>query len=445
MSKSHLIPLLLVVSLMLSACVPPAGSFALPAAQSDSSVPVAWFKLALQLAKSAPGFTPPVTSRLFGYMGVTLYEAVVPGMPDHRSMVGQLNSMPTMPPVEPGMVYDWPIVANSALAEITRSLFPKITADPVVKIRNLESTLQIQLSASIMPAVVERSVGRGRAVASAVYAWSKTDGGHEGYLHNFDSEPARSAEPGQWQPTPPLFAPPMQSRWGYNRPLLLPTAEICAVIPPPDYSTDPVSQFYQEAKEVYETVRTLTEEQRAIALYWADDPGQTATPPGHSISIATQMVESHHSTLAQAAEVYARVGIALSDAFVSCWRTKFIYNVERPISYIQRVIDPTWDKEKVTDPVITPPFPEYTSGHSVASMATAVVLTGLFGDNVRFTDITHVDRGLPARTYESFYDAAEEAAISRLYGGIHYRSAIVNGMAEGRCVGERVMALSLLK
>ena len=196
------------------------------------------------------------------------------------------------------------------------------------------------------------------------------------------------------------------------------------------------SAFYAEANECYRVTSDLTPDQEMIARFWSDDPGQTATPPGHSISIVTQVARELILTLDRAAEAYAKVGIAVADAFISCWRTKYQYNLLRPVTYIRRVIDPSW-----TPLLVTPPFPEYTSGHSVQSAAAAQVLTGLFGE-LAFSDHTHDARGLPSRSFRSFREAAEEAAISRMYGGIHFRAAIERGLEQGACIGEQVTALA---
>ena len=180
-------------------------------------------------------------------------------------------------------------------------------------------------------------------------------------------------------------------------------------------------------------MNNLTDEQRAIALFWADDLGATATPPGHSISLTTQVLSQLAARLDIAAETYAKVGIAVADAFIRCWDTKYRYNLLRPVTYIQRLIDADW-----LPLLVTPPFPEYTSGHSAQSGAAAEVLTDLFGPDFAFVDHTHDSRGLPARAFRSFFQAADEAAISRLYGGIHFRPAIERGLDQGRCVGRAV-------
>jgi hypothetical protein len=209
------------------------------------------------------------------------------------------------------------------------------------------------------------------------------------------------------------------------------------------FSTDQQSPFYTQALEVYSTVNNLTTSQTNTALYWNDNPVSTATPGGHSLSILTQVLAKENSNLAFAAEAYARLGIGLNDAFISCWKAKYTYNLIRPVSYINQNMDTSWHTV-----VSTPPFPEYTSGHSVQSGAMTRILSDIFGYTYSFTDHTHEGRtdfdGTP-RTYASFNDAASEAAISRLYGGIHYRAAIENGLIQGKQVGANVSSIVLKK
>lgn len=405
-----------------------------------SWVATRWFDLSLRLIEETPGFSPPVASRALGYMGVALYESVVSGMPANGSLTGQVNALQPLP--QPDGQLHWPAVANSALAEITRMLFRSTGSELMKTINDLEESLAWQFRSQAGEALIDYSVQYGRQVAEAIYSWSQSDGGHEGFTTNFSDDFEVPAGPGMWIPTPPAYLPALQPYWGDNRPFALAAANDCPVTPHPVYSEEPGSAFYGEVYEVYETVKDLTDEQREIALFWADDPGETATPPGHWISILTQVISKHDHSLDVAAEAYARLGMAMADAFIVCWYEKYQYNLIRPISYIQQVIDAGWNTPEVTDPVITPPFPEYPSGHSVQSGAAAVVLTELFGD-VPFTDRTHEARGLPARSFASFWEAAEEAAISRLYGGIHYSAAIDFGVEHGRCIGEKVNAIEL--
>jgi hypothetical protein len=192
----------------------------------------------------------------------------------------------------------------------------------------------------------------------------------------------------------------------------------------------------QEAQEVLEVDRTLTEEQEAIARFWSDDPMLSPTPPGHWIFIAADVLEEQDAPLDRRVEVMAKLSVAMADAFIGCWHEKFRWNLLRPVTVIRAHLDPGFEPL-----LITPPFPEYPSGHSTQSGAAAEVLTDLFGEGFAFTDRTHEDDGLPARSFPSFRAAAEEAALSRLYGGIHFRSAIEQGLEQGRCIGAHAAAL----
>jgi hypothetical protein len=405
--------------------------------QFDAEVPTAWFDLSLLLVQQTAGFSPPVASRAFAHAGVVLYEALVPGMPDHRSLAGQFKGLSELPRAGKNRVYHWPTVANSSLAAILRSLFPTAPAQGRAAIESMEARFAAQFRPVLPPGVYRRSVDRGQQVAAAVFEWSESDGGHEGYLRNFPLDYVPPAGPGLWVPTPPGFLRALQPFWGTCRTFAIASGAAC---PPGDhtpYSEEPSSRFYAEAVEVYETVNDLTSERRDIALFWSDDPGTTPTPPGHSISILTQVLRQKGSSLPVAAEAYAKVGIAVADAFIGCWHAKYRDNLLRPVTYIQaQQIDPSW-----LPLLATPPFPEYPSGHSVQSSASAQVLTDLFGE-VAFTDHTHDSRGLAPRLFGSFLEAAEEAAISRLYGGIHFRPAIELGFEQGWCIGERVSALA---
>jgi len=183
---------------------------------------------------------------------------------------------------------------------------------------------------SVPPPIYARSVAQGRAVARAVFAWASTDGFTT--LNNCPSIPP--VGPGLWGPTPPAFAPnPLQPCWGQLRPLVLPSSEACAPPPPPTYATDPASEVYALALEVYRTSLALTEEQTTIAQYWADGAGATGTPPGHWIAIMGQLARNDGLSLMTAAEGYARVGLAAADAFIGCWQTKYTqYRKSRPVS-----------------------------------------------------------------------------------------------------------------
>lgn len=398
-----------------------------------------WFELQRKLVKETPGFSPPVAARAFGYTGVALYETINPGIAGYQSLAGQLNELEFVPQPLADTEYHWPSAANSALASITRQLFANATEENLAAIEALYEDQAAVYASEVDSAVFQRSLRYGEAVARAIFEWSKTDGGHEGYMNNFPADYAPPAGEGLWTPTPRLNGDPqpaLQPYWGDNRPMLPAVNETCAPPPPPAYSEEPGTPFYAEAMEVYEVSQNLTPEQIEIARFWADDPGQTATPPGHSIAILQQVLTNENASLALAAEAYVKVGIAVSDAFIGCWKAKFDYGLLRPVTIIQKLAAPDWM------PIVnTPPFPEYTSGHSVQTGAAATILTDLFGENYAFTDHTHDALGLEPRSFASFAEMAEETAISRLYGGIHYRAAIEVGIDQGECIGQRVNAL----
>ncbi|HSN73701.1 MAG TPA: vanadium-dependent haloperoxidase [Anaerolineae bacterium] len=406
------------------------------AEDSDAAVPAAWFDLAYRLARDEK-LPPPLASRLFGYAGVGLYEAVAPGIPGAASLAGQLNELAALPQPDAPAEYHWPAVANAALATLFRTLLTGASGETQLAIMELERRFEDEFAVVAGPEVLQRSRAQGQSVGLAVFDWAQADG--FAYLNNCAYTPPSG--PGLWQPTPPGYASPLQPCWGQMRPFVLrERSDECQ--PPaaatPIYSEEPSSPFFFEALEVYQTVQNLTLEQAEVARFWADDVGKTGTPPGHNISVLTQIVRERGLALDAAAEAYARLGVGLADSFISCWQTKFVTSIPRPVTYINDLIDPAW-----TSPVVTPPFPEYTSGHSVQSGAAAAVLTALFGDDFAITDHTHDALGYAPRPFPSFQAMAAEAAISRLYGGIHYRSAIEVGLEQGACIGERVNALQL--
>lgn len=404
------------------------GSASIRTSEFDSSVAGSWFDLIYKSVRDER-FSPPVAARIYGYEAIALYEAVVPGMSDHQSLAGQLNALDPLPETDPDLEYDWPTVANSALATVGRSLFAANTAGTIAKIDALEQGIIADRGFAVPADVVERSTAHGNAIGMAVLAWAATDGYD---IHN-NCAFTPPMGPGLWVPTLPAFAPALQPCWGELRPFVLGAGDELEPAPPPPYSEDPSSQFYIEAREVYDVDNALTPEQIEIANFWADGPGATGTPPGHWIRIVTNLLSERRETLDVAAEAYARVGIAVHDAFISCWSCKFVFNLLRPITYVQQLIDATW-----TPLLPTPNFPEYTSGHSTQSGAAATVLTDLFGA-IPFTDSAHTDRGLAPRSFANFDEAADEAAISRLYGGIHYRAAIEIGVDQGNAIGEAIL------
>jgi PAP2 superfamily len=335
-------------------------------------------------------------------------------------------------------------VANASLATMTRMMFSNATPENKARIDLLERSLPLKYTQdfdpnSVTADITNRSETFGKLMAMAIMTWARTDGGHEawGPVRRTRAIFVPPSGSGKWSATPPAFAAPLLPYWGENRPFVIKTAADCPVPPPPVYSEEVGSDFYKQGLEVYQISTAATQEQRQFALYWADDAGKTPTPAGHWVFITNDLLKSRKDSLAMAAETFARLNLAMSDAFVAAWHTKYQLNVIRPVTYGQLVIDSNW----VPTLLVTPPFPDYPSGHSVQSAAAALVLEKAFGANTPFTDNTHNDRGWGPRNFKSFKAASDEAAVSRLYAGIHYRFSIEGGKPQGQCAAKAVLAL----
>jgi len=406
------------------------------ALHKDADVAFDWYKLQLRIfLYSSPQISPLVVGRNLGYVGIGLYESVRHGINGSVSFSEHLYQMPAMPGKENNNGYAWDISANAALAELVRSLYAiNLTVQNKASIDSLENAYNEKLSPNKGSEVFKRSQAYGRAVAKAIFDWSKTDNtnlSNAGY--------SAPAVPGSWIPTPAGFAGPAGPYLGLARPFLEANLQGSDVAFPFTYSEDPASDFYKMVKDIYDVSQTLSNEQRTIALYW-DDVGTAKgyTPPGHAFFIITQVLENKHSDLSFAAQVYAKAGVALRDAFILCWRGKYKYCILRPVTYIRKVIDPTWL------PLInTPSHPEYFAAHAFVTAAPMQVLTKLLGDNFEFTDNTYNFLGFAPRSFSSFNAVATEAGISRRYGGIHYLPSIQTGLMLGKECGEKAADIKL--
>ena len=401
-----------------------------------------WYRLVLELVRHTPTMSPPVASRAMGYIGVSAYEVVASGSDRMTSLAGQVNGLEAGPVREPGAVYDEAVAVQAALAASVTAFFANTGPTGQRAMGAMTDRFGAKVETGVPAEVVARSAAFGQAVAAHVLRWSQEDGGavveNMGFPHDYRPKEG----PQYWVPTSLVRQQqaPLLPDWGRNRPFVMPAGNACPLPPPPDYSEEPGSAFHSEALEVVRVTAALTDEQKAVARFWSDDAMLSPTPPGHWISIALQILERDGADVQTHVDVLARLGMAMSDAFIGCWYSKFEYDLLRPVTYIRRVIDPSWEPL-----LITPPFPEYPSGHSTQSGAAATVLTALYGERYAFADATHEDDGLAARSYGSFWQAAEEAGLSRLYGGIHFRAAITRGLDQGRCIGAHVNTLKTLE
>ena len=384
-------------------------------------------------------FSPPVSSRIYAYMSVAAYEAAIHDNPQYVSLAGQLNGLQPVPEPQPGVEYCYPLASVEAILTVGKALvFSEDKMDVFYK-----KIMEEFKDAGIPDEVFERSTAYGRQVAQHILAWSTKDNYKESRsFAKYSIEDDAST----WKPTPPAYMDAIEPHWAKIRTFAIDSCGQFKPAGPTPFSIDKESRFYKEALEVYSVGQKLTEEERQIASFWDCNPfvmnvkghvmfaTKKISPGGHWMNITHVACKKVNADYLQAAEAYALVSVALMDGFISCWDEKYRSKLIRPETYINEHIDEDWV------PLLqTPPFPEYTSGHSVISAASAVTLTKLFGENFSFLDSTEVEFGLPARSFNSFQEAAQEAAVSRLYGGIHYRPAIEHGVTEGKALGNFII------
>jgi hypothetical protein len=425
-------------ALAVAAAITLAPGLAFAAAPTPTDVIQDWYKMVLELTRHTATMSPPVASRAYGYIGVTAYEIVASGSDKLQTLAGQLNGLTAMPTRDAGEAYDTGIALDAGLSAVINDLFSHTGPIGHRAQESLEAQLVAALSDDVDGATVKRSQDYGRAIAAKILDWSRTDGGDLVENMGFPMQYALKKGPQYWVPTNSIVQQqlPLLPEWGNNRPFALPTSAACPTGAPPAYSEDPTSEYYRQAKEVDDTWKALTPDQRATARFWADDAMLSVTPPGHWLSIALGIIDRDKLSAEKAVDVVMRLGTGMADAFIGCWNSKYVYNTVRPITFIKRTMDPKFETV-----VNTPPFPEFPSGHSTQSAAAATVLTAIFGDNFAFDDSTDEADGLKPRSFPSFWAAAEEAGISRLYGGIHYRAAIELGAAQGKCIAGYTLAL----
>jgi hypothetical protein len=390
------------------------------------------------------------------YIGLAAYEAGVPGMPEYNSLENQFINL-SLPKADPALEYYWPLTVNAAYARSFKNFYPHISSQDLDKISGLEIQLEKSLSANITAEVKDRSKAFGQSVADAVFQYSKSDAtGHEAYKNPRPSSyiPPKIGTNGEklWQPTFPDRTPALFPYWGKVRPFAMKQSDLRGKAPLA-YSEKPGSKFYLQALETKAAVDNLTFEDKWIAEFWSDDFFEvTFEPAGRQIAIANQMITENKIPLDKSLELYAKLGMAMCDAAIAIWNTKYIYNVRRPIEYIRDVMDPNWvtalNHPYTNVKGLTPEFPAYPSGHSGFGASAASILTDIFGNNHEFTDNCHRGRlefvSIP-RTFSSFIEAGLENAYSRIPLGVHYRMDCEEGVRLGNLAAARVINLDWKK
>ena len=387
-------------------------------------------------------FSPPVASRVFVYPNIAAYEILAQNDSSYYSLENQIKHFGAIPTPDRSKNINYPLAAIIAHIDLSKQLIFSET-----KIENHRDSLYNIWEAS-NPREFKVSKDYGLKVASYIYDWMNKDNyAQTRTMSKFSVNPK---DEGRWQPTPPSYMDGLEPHWNKIRSFVMDSAAQFKPVPPPKFSMNKNSVFYKELTEVFEISKEITRkgdtsEEIAIAQFWDCNPYVSVTrghlmfavkkitPGAHWIGITKIAAKKDKADFTRTVFAYTKTSIAIADAFISCWDEKYRSNLVRPETLINTYFDDEWK------PILqTPPFPEYTSGHSVVSGAASIVLTSIFGDNFSFSDNTELPFGLPIRNYKSFKHAADEAAISRMYGGIHYRTAVEVGVGQGRKVGELV-------
>jgi hypothetical protein len=388
-----------------------------------------WISLQLRLMRNATGVPNHGFARHYAYSGVAAYESIAPGITgNNKQWSEKWNGLTGLPVAEPAKNYYYPANVNAAMAAINRSFFPNASAADKAAIDSLENALNQEFLQSEPLSVITRSAQFGKDVATAVFNWAETDG-----YKNANAAYTPPVGAGLWKPTPTAFGPAATPYWGNNRTIITGSIAQTGTPAPAAYSTDPNSSFYQMADQVYLASRTLTDDQKAMGLFWRDIPGVSS--PGHWLSILHQVIKKDESRLDKAAVAYALTGIAINDALITCFKSKYQHNLLRPVTYIREVMEyGTWNSF-----IGTPAHPEYPSAHSSLSAAAADIMTEIFGNSGSFTDHTYDYMGFLPRTYTSYAAIAEEAGASRFYAGIHFWPSIQAGLTQGQKVAANIL------
>ena len=393
-------------------------------------------------------FSPPVASRIYVYPNIAAYEIIAQNNPNYNSLHNQIQGFEPIPKVENEKV-NLKLAAIVAHIEVSSRLI--FTQEILNKYRD---SLFLEYG-KMNSTEFENSKTYGLKVADHIMSWVIKDQYKE--TRTMEKFAVEIGNESRWQPTPPNYMGGIEPHWNKIRTLVLDSASQFMPSRHPEFSMDKNSVFYKQLVEVYETGQAIRKEgdqseKLKIAQFWDCNPfvavstghltmaSKKITPGGHWIGITKIACQQSKYNFDDTVYAYTKTSLGIFDAFISCWDEKYRSNLIRPETLINNHIDKDWK------PLLqTPPFPEYPSGHSVASGAASTILTSIFGDNFKYTDNTEVSYGLPKRDFTSFNQAADEAAISRLYGGIHYRAAIDNGLEQGRKLGNYVVTKIKMK
>lgn len=384
-------------------------------------------------------FPPMIASRNYAYATIAAYECIAAENKNHPSFSGRIKHMPPMPKPVPSSQVDYALSALLAFIKVGN----EVTFPEGSMMKYYDQLLHEADSLEVPDVVLKSSIDFADSISMAILKWSKKD--HYA-LTRGASRYSVNDSLGRWVPTPPMYASGMEPHWREIRPFVLDSASQFKPGRPPVFDLNKNSVYYHSMMEVKNIGDHLTDEQKHVAEFWDDNPfkmnvtghvmfaTKKFSPPGHWMNIVGIAAQYAHADFAKTVSSYAHTAIALFDGFISCWDEKYRSNYVRPETIINAHISADWRPY-----IQTPPFPSYTSGHSTISAAAAEVMTAFYGDALSFTDTSLLEFGVANRVIKSFREAAQEASISRLYGGIHYRFDLDSGNVAGKKIGETVV------
>lgn len=392
-------------------------------------------------------FSPIVASRNYMYASVAAYEVIAAGYPEkYQSLGGQLKGLGSIPVPDTSLGIDFEFAALLAFSKLGEAVtFPEGSMSYYV-----DSIKRLVRTHGMSRKVFDGSLAFADSVAAVILDWSKKDN----YLQTRTFPKYNVLDtPGRWIPTPPAYTSAMEPHWNKIRPLVLDSASQFTPPPPPAFNLkDKNSIYYQEVMKIKKAVDSLNDEQKHIADFWDDNPfklnvsghvmfgTKKFSPPGHWMSIVGIAAKKADYDFAATVYAYAITAITQFDAFIHCWDEKFRSNYARPETVINKYIDQNWMPY-----LQTPPFPEYTCGHSTVSSANAEALTYVFGDNFAYTDTSELEFGIASRSFRSFRHAAEENNWARFYGGIHFHNSCIISTEFGKTVGDFIVSRLKMK
>ncbi len=386
-------------------------------------------------------FSPIVASRNYLYANVAAYEVIAGGYPDkYNSLAGQINGLASVPKPEVGKKLNYEFASLMAFCTLGESVtFPEGSMGTYI-----DSLKNLAKDHGMPTDIYNNSIEYADTLSKVIMAWSKKD--NYAHTRGMPRYTVRTDDPSRWVPTPPAYSDAAEPNWNLIRPLVMDSASQFKALPPATFNvTDKNGDYYKQVKQILDSTRNLSDEQKHIAEFWDDNPfklnvsghlmyaTKKFSPPGHWMSIVGIAAKKANADYATTVYAYAKVAISLFDSFIQCWNEKYTYSTARPETVINKFFDINWQ------PFLqTPPFPEYTCGHSTGSSASAEALTSVFGDNFEYTDTSESEFGIKSRSYKSFNDAAMENTWARFYGGLHFHKTCLSSNKYGKQVADLV-------